>query len=69
MALHMSGKLTIVAVVLVALITAFNTPASIDVSIEPSVSFTEIIIPKPEPVIAEDAPFAGPEVSLVKRVK
>ncbi len=69
MALHMSGKLTIVAVVLVALITAFNTPASIDISIEPSVSFTEIIIPKPEPVIAEDAPFAGPEVSLVKRVK
>jgi len=59
MALHMSGKLTIVAVVLVALITAFNTPASIDVSIEPGVSFTEIIIPKPEPVIAEDATFAG----------
>ncbi len=66
MALHMSGKLVVVAAVLVALITAFNTPDLIDVTVNPSVTVTII---RPQPMVDENAPLAGPEASYSLKVK
>ncbi|MCA9837001.1 MAG: 3D domain-containing protein [Trueperaceae bacterium] len=66
MALHLSGKLLVVAAVMVALITAFTTPNLIDISVNPKVTVT---IVKPQPVVDENAPLAGPEASYSLTVK
>lgn len=76
MALHVSGKLSVVAVVLIVLITAFNAPNLFDLSLTPVVSVREgidvtpeIVVAKTQPKIAEDAPLAGPEAGFSAVVK
>lgn len=66
MALHISGKLLVVAAVLLVLVTAFKTPKLIDLGINPSATVT---IVKPQPIVDEHAPLAGPELRSAYRVK